>query len=435
MKSEDLIAKQNKYIIPSTPEGREQLVLVKGTGAIVEDLEGKKYIDCHGGYSTVNSGHCHPRIVKAINEQAAKIWHASWDFYTVPTTLLAEKLAQVYPGKLAKSLFCSCGAEAVENAVKLAKKYVFTKYGRNGAQIVSLSGSFHGRTSYAMALTGQSKYKTGLSSYVHLGVVHAPAAYCYRCHFKMTYPACDLYCAKYMEDILKYNTTGDVAAFISEPILGEGGIVVPPEKYLSEVVKIFRERNALYIADEIQTGFGRTGKLFAVEWFNVEPDIMTVAKGIASGLPIAAVAATDEVAGVFGPVDHCSTYGGNAVACAAALENVNVLLDEKLPEKALKLGNTFLKTLDELAGTYALIGDVRGKGLMIGLELVKDREKKTPAKEEAGKIRENMAKRGVLINVGGIFGNVLRIQPPLVITKDQLNTVLEKLDESFKKII
>lgn len=434
MKTEEIIEKQTKYMIPSSPVGRHPIVFVRGEGAILEDLEGKKYIDCHGGYSAVNVGHCHPRVVKSIQEQAAKIWHVSWDYYLISTALLAERLAQICPGKLNKSLFCNCGAEAVENAVKAAKKYVFKKHGRSGAQIVSLTGSFHGRTSYAMALTGQNKYKVGLSSYVHPGVVHAPAPYCYRCYFKLTYPECDLQCAKYMESLIKYETTGDVAAFISEPIFGEGGIIIPPDEYLPEVVKIFRDHDALYIADEIQTGFGRTGKLFAVEWFNVDPDVMTVAKGIASGVPIAAMIVTNEVADVFGPVDHCSTYGGNAVVCAAALENINVLLEEELHEKALKLGKLFLEGLKELQSKYTLIGDVRGRGLMIGIELVKDQKTKEPAKDEANKVREEMAKRGVIINIGGILGNVLRLQPPLLITEEQVKTVLEKIDSSFEDV-
>ena len=434
MKGEDIIAKQTKYMIPSTTSGREMIVFVKGKGAVLEDIDGKEYIDCHGGYSVVNLGHCHPRVVKAIQEQLSSLWHVSWDYYLVPTALLAEKLAKICPGKLRKSLFCSVGAEAVENAVKLAKKYVVKHYGRGGAQIVSLTGSFHGRTAYAMALTGQNKYKQGLSTYVHPGVVHAPAPYCYRCYYKLTYPECGLHCAKYMETLIKYETTGDVAAFISEPILGEGGIVVPPDEYLAEAVKIFREHDALYIADEVQTGFGRTGRLFAVEWFNVEPDIMTVAKGIASGLPLAAAIATDEVAEAFSQYDHQSTYGGNALACAAALENINILLEEKLHERALKSGEIFLEGLGKLANKHKLIGDVRGKGLMIGVELVKDRKTKEPARDEADKLRSEMAKRGVLINTGGVLSNVVRIQPPLIITENQIKTVLEKLDLSFKAI-
>lgn len=432
MNSKEIIEKQTKYIIPSTTEGRWPVVIVEGKGAIVKDLDGKEYIDCHAGYAAVNVGHCHPRIVKAIQEAAAKIWHVSWDFYTVSTALLAEKIVEITPKKLSKVLFCSVGAEAVENAIKFAKKYQVKKHGRPGAQIVSLMGAFHGRTAYAMSLTGKNKYKDGLSTYVHLGVVHAFPPYCYRCPFKLEYPECDVHCAKYLEDLIYLQTTGDIAAFICEPIFGEGGIIVPPKEYIPEAVKIFREHGALFIDDEVQTGFGRTGKLFGIEWYNVEPDIMTLAKGIASGVPIAAVVTTEEVASVMGPIDHCSTYGGNEVTCAAALENIKVLLEEKLHEKALEIGKIFMEGLNELMEKHKLIGDVRGKGLMIGIELVKDREKKTPAPDEANKVRMEAQKRGLLINVGGMYGNVLRIQPPLLITEEQAKKALEILDNSLE---
>ncbi|WP_309493061.1 aspartate aminotransferase family protein [Candidatus Hecatella orcuttiae] len=420
--------------MPGDTTGRHPIVFEKGKNAVLTDVNGKEYIDCHGGYSVTNVGYCHPRIVKSIQEQVAKIWHVSWDYYLIPTSLLAEKLAQITPGNLNRTMFVSSGAEAVENAVKLAKKYAFKKRGRGGAEIVALTGSFHGRTSYAMALTGQNKYKQGLSTYVHPGVIHAPAPYCYRCFYRLTYPECGLQCASYVENLIKYETTGDVAAFISEPIFGEGGIIVPPDEYLSVVVKIFKEHGALYIADEIQTGFGRTGKMFAVELFNVEPDIMAVAKGIASGLPIAATIVTDEVAEVFVSVDHCGTYGGNAIVCAGALENINVLLEEKLVEKSAQRGRVFMEGLGELAEKYPLIGDVRGRGLMLGVELVRDQKTKEPAKEEANNIRVNMAKKGVLVNVGGVYGNVIRLQPPLCITEEQIKTVLERLDDSLKAL-
>lgn len=434
LKSEEIIEKQAKYMISGATQGRQLIVFVKGEGAVLVDADGKEYIDCHGGYSVVNIGHCHPRVVKKIKEQLSTLWHVSWDFYMEPTSLLAEKLAQICPGKLKRTMFSSCGAEAVEYAVKLAKKYTVKKYGRGGTQLVALTNSFHGRTAYAIALSGQNRFKQGLSTYVHPGVVHAPVPYCYRCYYKLTYPKCDLQCAKYMEDLFRYETSADVAAFISEPILGEGGIIVPPEDYLSEAVKIFREHNALYIADEIQTGFGRTGKLFAVEWYKVKPDIITTAKGIASGLPIAATIATDEVADCFEPSDHHSTYGGNAVVCVAALENINVLLEDKLIEKSLKTGKIFIEGLKTLENKHPLIGEVRGKGLMIGIEMVKDRKTKAPAVDELNKLRAEMAKRGILINKGGALGNVVRIQPPLVITEEQTKIVLEKMDISLKTI-
>ena len=427
----ELIRKQAEFGISTLPEGREPLVFVEGKGMFVKDQNGKEYLDCFGGYSAVNLGHCHPKVVKAVQDQAAKLWHVSWDYYNIPQTELAEKLAQICPKGLKRSLMSSCGAEAIEFAVKLAKKYQSAK-GKLGTHIISLMGSFHGRTSMAIALTGQSRLKAGLSNYVAPGVVHAPAPYCYRCFFGLTYPECNLYCAKYVGEVIKYQTQGEVAAFISEPVMGEGGIIVPPDDYLKEVLKITKAYGALYIADEIQSGFGRTGKLFAIEWYGVNPDILTLAKGIASGVPIAATIATDEVANAFTAADHSSTYGGNAVMCAAALANIEVMLEENIPDNALKVGKFLIERLQDLARKYSLIGDVRGKGLMIGIELVKERKSKEPAVDESTKVREEMRKRGILIGKGGTSRNVLRIQPPLIMTQEQAQNVLDNLDASLK---
>jgi 4-aminobutyrate aminotransferase len=431
MDAEEIIKKQDEFILPTTREGRYPIVLVEGKGAVLKDINQKEYIDCHGGYAVVTLGHCHPDVVKAVVEQIEKVWHVSWDFYLESTSLLAERIAQVCPGKLKKTLFSNSGAEAIENAVKLAKKHAGKK-GREGTQIVSLDGSFHGRTSYAMSLTGQNKYKKGLSTFVNPNVVHAPAPYCYRCPFSMTYPECDLHCAKHLEDVIKYETSGDIAAFISEPIFGEGGIIVPPKPYLKEAVKIFKEHDAIYIADEVQTGFAKTGKLFGVEWYGVEPDVMTLAKGIASGLPLAATVVTDEVSKSLTPIDHCATYGGNAVMCAAAFENINVILREKLHKKAFELGRLFMEGFSKLEEKHSSIGEVRGKGLMIGIEIVKDRKSKVPDKAECGRIRKKAMKKGVLVNSGGILGNVLRVQPPLAISEEQTKKVIDTLAYAFK---
>ena len=430
-KTAELIRKQAEFGISTLPEGREPTVFVEGKGMFVRDLDGKEYMDCFGGYSAVNLGHCHPKVVKAIQDQAAKLWHVSWDYYNIPQTELAEKLAEICPKGLKRSLLSNCGAEAVEFAVKLAKKYQSAK-GKLGTHVISLMGSFHGRTSMAIALTGQSRLKAGLGNYVAPGVVHAPAPYCYRCFFGLTYPECGLYCAKSVSDVVKYQTQGEVAAFISEPVMGEGGIIVPPDDYLKEVLKVTKDYGALYIADEIQSGFGRTGKLFAVEWYGVDPDILVMAKGIASGVPIAATMATDEVANAFTAADHSSTYGGNAIMCAAALANIEVMLEERIPENALKVGKFMIERLQDLARKFDLIGDVRGRGLMIGIELVKDRKSKEPAVEETVKVREEMRKRGILIGKGGTSRSVLRIQPPLIITEEQAKKVIDALGASLQ---
>ena len=420
--SEPVINKQNEFVIPCTREGRYPIIFEDGKGAVLRDSKGKEYIDCHGGYSVATAGHCHPQVVDAVKKQVDKVWHTSCDFYMEPTALLAEKLSQITPGNLRNVIFSSSGGEAVENAAKIAFKYASSK-GRNATQIISLDCSFHGRSSFAMALTGQSKYKHGLGSFVNPNVVHMPAPYCYRCPFGLKYPECALYCANHLEDVIKYETNGEPAAFISEPILGEGGIIVPPKPYLEQVVRIIRDQGGVYIADEVQTGFARTGRLFGVECFGVEPDIMTMAKGIASGLPIAATIAKPELTRCLEPIDHCSTYGGNAVMCAGALENIKVIEEEKLDQRAYELGKVFMDELKEIEKNKSCVGEVRGKGLMIGIEIVKDKESRKPDPDRCGEVRAEATKEGILLNTGGVHGNVIRIQPPLVITEEQVKKV------------
>ncbi len=430
MSAGDIVEKYQKYIIPSSIEGRRSLVIVRASGAVVWDSEGREYIDCHSGYAAVNLGHCHPRVVEAVKRQLERVWHTSWDYNTIPTALLAEKLVDITPESLCKVMFLSTGAEAVENAVKLSKKRASSR-GRPGSYIISLMGGFHGRTSYAMALTGNVKYKAGLSTYVHQGVIHIPPPYCYRCFFKQEYPECGLYCAEYLERILRFTGAGDIAGMIVEPIMGEGGIIPLPDGYLERVSETVRNAGGVIIIDEIQTGFGRTGRLFGFEWSNIIPDILTLAKGIASGLPISAVVTTMDIGELLSPVDHTSTYGGNPVASAAALENIKVILELRLWENAAKIGEMFLKSLQEQMDKYRFIGDVRGRGLMIGVEIV-DMGRPSPLKAE--KIREEAEKRGLLVNVGGMYGNVLRIQPPLSITSDQAARALTILDQVFKTV-
>jgi len=424
--SKQILDLDKEYIMQCIPS-RLPIVLVEGKGTILKDLEGREYIDCFSGIAVTNIGHCQPKVVKAVQEQAAKLMHVSALYYNVPMTRLAEKLAQVCPGKLKKSFFCNSGAETVEGAIKLSKKYA-VKRGKIGAQVISLECSFHGRTALALTLTGQKKYKTNLGNFANVpGVVYAPAPYCYRC--RLEYPECDIWCARSLEDIIETCTTDDIAAFIAEPIIGEGGIIVPPDEYLPEVQKICREHEILFIVDEVQTGFGRTGKLFASEHWKIQPDIMTMAKGLGGGLPIGAFIAKDEIASAFTPGDHFSTFGGNPVCCAAALANIEALMEEKIPEKTAELGKYAIERLNDLAKKFKIIGDIRGKGLMIGVELVRDREKKTPAQEEAEKIRGKMLEKGILIGVGGVKKCCIRIQPCLTITKEQVDEVLDTLEE------
>jgi len=419
-----------KYLIQCVP--RQPVVLLEGKGALVWDINGKEYIDCLSGISVTNTGHCPPKVVKAAKEQLDKLIHCSGLYYSIPQTLLAQKLAEITPKHLVKSFFCNSGAEAVEGAIKLTKKYALKKR-KTGLGVIALECSFHGRTALALTLTGQKKYKVGLATFANYpGVVHAPAPYCFRCKYE--YPDCGFSCAYDIETIIELGTAGDVAAFIAEPILGEGGIIVPPKEYWQLVRKILRDHDILFILDEIQTGFGRTGKMFAFQHWNIQPDIITLAKGLGGGLPIGAFIVKEEIASAFARGDHFSTFGGNPVCCAAALANIQALEENKISEKAANLGQYMIERLWELTEKYKIIGDVRGKGLMIGVELVKDRKKKTPAQEEAKKVRAKMLEKGVLIGVGGIKKCTLRLQPCLTITKEQIDRVLDALEKAFRTI-
>jgi 4-aminobutyrate aminotransferase len=425
----DIVDKYKRFIMTSCVKKLEPIVLVEGKGATVKDIEGKDYIDCWSGISVVNAGHCNPHVVKAATKQAEQLVHVcNYVYHTVPPAELAAKLAQIVPGKLQKTFFGNSGAEAVECALKIARK--FTKK----HELIALMCSFHGRTLGTLSVTGQASRKHySMGPYVS-GVAFAPSPYCYRCFLGQEYPDCGLQCAKMIEDIINFSTSNCVAAFIAEPILGEGGIIVPPSGYFKEVKRTLDKYGILFIDDEVQTGFARTGKMFGIEHYGVDPDIVTTAKGIADGFPLGACTAREDIGNSFEPGDHLSTFGGNPVSCAAALANIEYILKEKLSQQAADKGRYLMKRLNELGEKYNIIGEIRGKGLLIGVELVKDPKKRTPAAEETVKIRDLCREKGVLLGHGGIKGNVLRIQPPLVIDKQQMNKVAETLDESFKSM-
>ncbi|MGB6471207.1 MAG: aspartate aminotransferase family protein, partial [Candidatus Acidiferrales bacterium] len=310
---------------------------------------------------------------------------------------------------------------AIEGALKLARLYT----GKH--EIIALQGSFHGRTWGALSVTGNSGRKKRGGPYAP-GIAFAPAPYPYRSR-----AATGEECARSLEEIIRFATAGDVAAFLAEPVMGEGGIIVPPPDYFLEIKKVLDRHKILFVADEVQSGFGRTGAMFAIEHFGVEPDILVTAKGIADGFPLGAFTTRDEIAAAFQPGDHLSTFGGNPVCCAAALANIDVLEQEELPAKARETGKYAVERLRAMQERYPLIGDVRGLGLMIGVELVTD-AKLTPAAAQAEAMREGCLKRGVLIGVGGVYGNVVRFQPPLVISKTQIDTALRAFEESLAEV-
>ncbi|AEG19399.1 acetylornithine transaminase [Methanobacterium paludis] len=385
MNTKEIMALDNEYVMQTY--GRQPLALKKGKGAVVWDVEGKSYIDCVAGIAVNNVGHAHPKVAEAICKQAQELIHCSNIYYTEEQVTLAKLLAEVSPHN--KAFFCNSGAEANEGAIKLARKHT------GKGEIITMENSFHGRTITTITATGQTKYQKNFGPLT-------PG-------FKYV-PYCDV-------DAVADAITDKTAAVLVEPIQGEGGVIVPPEGYLMELKKVCHEKDVLLIFDEVQTGFGRTGQMFASQTFGVTPDITTLAKAIAGGFPMGAVLASKEVGETFQPGDHAATFGGSPLACAAAKASINVIIEEKLLEKSRENGTYFKGKLEEIKETYNIVKDVRGCGLMLGMEMEK----------ECGVMVDDARERGLIINCTA--GNVLRFVPPLMISKDQIDAVASMMDE------
>lgn len=420
----DIVRKHKEYLFPAVATYYEEpLALVRGEGSYVWDDAGNRYLDCFGGVLTVSVGHANPKVVEAIVEQVKTLQHTSALYANKPQSDLAEKLYQITPGRLQKSFFTSSGTEADDTAIMAAKIHT----GRH--EIVVLRHSYSGRSATALSAVGHSTWRA-LPAQV-AGIVHARAPYCYRCPLKLSYPECGLACAEDIEDVIMTTTTGEIAAFMAETILGVGGFIVPPPGYFERAVEIARAHGGLFICDEVQTAWGRTGdKWFGIEHWNVEPDIITSAKGMANGVPIGLTIATPEVADSF-PGLTFATFGGNPVSAAAAIATIRVIEEEDLKHNAAVVGAYFHERLEELKTKYTVIGDVRGLGLMQALELVKDRETKEPHPQAVLKVFEETKRRGVLIGKGGLYGNVIRTGMMLNSTKDHVNELVEALDAAF----
>jgi 4-aminobutyrate aminotransferase-like enzyme len=420
----EIIRKHKEFLFPAVATYyQEPLALVRGEGEYVWDDQGNRYLDCFGGVLTVSVGHANPKVNEAIIEQVKTLSHTSTLYANKPQAELAEKLAQITPGRLKKSFFTNSGTEADDTAIHAAKLAT----GRH--EIVVLRHSYSGRSATALTAVGHSTWRA-LPAQIP-GIVHARAPYCYRCPFKLTYPECGLACANDIEELIMTTTTGEIAAFMAEPILGVGGFIVPPPGYFERAVEITRNHGGLFIADEVQTGWGRTGdKWFGIEHWNVEPDIITSAKGMGNGVPIGMTTATPEVADAY-PGLTFSTFGGNPVSMAAALAVIKVIEDEDLKRNAAEVGAHFRERLEELKEKYTVIGDVRGMGLMQAIELVKDRETKEPDPQSVIKVFEETKRRGVLIGKGGLYANVIRTGVMLNSTKDTIDELIEALDASL----
>lgn len=428
-KKTQILEKQKQYLFPNhLLFYTEPLPLDRGEGVWVWDVEGKQYLDFFGGILTTSVGHRRPEVVEAVKEQTEKLIHSSTLYPNEQHVNLAKRLAKIAPGRIQTSYFTTSGTEADETAVLLARVHT------GNQEIIALRHGYSGRSAMGMSLTGQSGWRIG-GTHI-LGVKHAPNPYCYRCPFKLSYPSCGMACAQDVEEVIKTTTSGKIAAFLAEPIQGVGGFITPPPEYFKIVREIIHHYGGLFISDEVQTGFGRTGKKwFGIEHWDVEPDIMTMAKGIANGFPLGNTMTRPEIAeSTRGAGATISTFGGNPVSCAASLAVLDVLEQEADPEHVDKAGQLFRTGLEKLQEKHQFIGDVRGMGLMQGLELVKDRRSKEPAPASANHLLEACKKHGLLIGKGGLYGNVMRIAPPMTATEEDVAEALEKLDRALQEI-
>jgi 4-aminobutyrate aminotransferase/(S)-3-amino-2-methylpropionate transaminase len=422
------LAELRSKFVPQGPFNVTPFFVEKARGAVIYDVEGRELIDFAGGIGVMNVGHCHPKVVAAIKDQAEKYTHTCFHIVMYePYIELAEKLCGITPGSFSKmALLANSGAEAVENAVKIARHYT----GRQA--VIAFETGFHGRTYLTMTLTSKVKpYKLGFGPFMP-EVYRMPYAYCYRCVFGLEYPHCGVACADYLKDFfISHVAAESTAALIVEPITGEGGFITPPPEYFPKLSKICRDNGIVFIADEIQTGMGRTGRMFAMEHWGVEPDLVTVAKSLAAGMPLSAVVGKKEMMNAPQVGGLGGTYGGNPVCCRAALAVLDVFEEEKLLAKAESLGKKLRKRFEDLQGRFEIIGDVRGKGPMLALELVKDRETKEPAAAETKALVKYCYERGLVILSCGNFGNVIRTLMPLVITDEQLERGLAIMEEGL----
>jgi 4-aminobutyrate aminotransferase len=404
---------------------KDPIELVRGEGARVWDGAGKEYLDFFGGIVTTISGHVVPKLVEALTEQANKIAHTSTVYLIRPMVQLAERLTKLSPVEPTpvKAFFVGSGTEAVEAALLFATTW------RRSNEIIALRHSYHGRSFGAIGITGNKGWSA--TSFSPLNVSYALSPYCYRCPLGLSYPECGVACAEDLRSVIETTTTGEPAAMIAEPIQGVGGFVTPPPEYFGIVKSILDEFGIPFIADEVQTGFGRTGESFwGIESYGVHPDAIVCAKGLGNGMAIGAVVSRADMMESL-KANSISTFGGNPLASTYALANLDNIEEQRLQERAYKIGNSLYRDLTDLEDRYEVVGEVRGKGLMIGVELVKDKESKAPNPEGATRVMEVAKEHGLLVGKGGLYGNVLRLSPPLIITEEDAARAVETLEIAF----
>src|SRR6267378_3527990 len=428
MTKDEIIKKHKQYLFPSvTNYYADPLVTDHASMQHLWDVDGNKYLDFFGGIVTISVGHCNPRITGKVKAQIDKLQHASTVFPNEAIVALAEKLAQITPGEISQTYFTNSGTEANEMAVQIARMYT------GNFEVVALRHGYSGRSQMAQSLTGHGTWRKSLPV-ANNGIVHALNPYCYRCPLGKTYPSCEVACAKDVEAVIQTTTSGQIAAFFAEPIQGVGGFITPPKEYFKIVFKIVKDYGGLFIADEVQTAWGRTGKRwFGIEQWEVTPDIITSAKGMGNGVPVGLTATRPEIAASFKGL-HISTFGGNPVTSVAAKATIDLIEEDKLMDNADVVGRYFRNKLEELQEKHEVIGEVRGMGLMQGIELVRDRNTKEPAPVETNQVMEECRRRGLLIGKGGLFGNVIRMSPPLNIAKSDVDEAFSILDHAFETV-
>ncbi len=427
-KAKAIIERDRAVVSPSYTRGYP-FVMQRGSGAVVEDVDGNVFLDCAAGIAVTSTGHSHPDVVAAITEQASRFLHMSGtDFYYEPQVKLAEELAAVAPiDGAVRSFFGNSGTEAVEACIKLSR------YATRRDNIIAFLGAFHGRTLGALSLTASKAIQRRGFGPMMPGVFHAPFADCYRCRLGLKPATCAAECLDYIEDeiFLHLVSPDEVAAIVLEPIQGEGGYVVAPDQFLQRLRELTSKYGILMVVDEVQSGMGRTGRMFAIEHAGVRPDMIAIAKGVASGMPLGVALARADIMDTWPPGAHASTFGGNPVSCAAAIATMK-LLKERLMANAADVGAYLMSGLRALGEKHALIGDVRGRGLMIGVELVRDRQ----TKERAGRQRDAVVSkafgRGLLVLGAG--ANSIRLSPPLVLMRDQADTAVSIVDETLTEV-
>jgi 4-aminobutyrate aminotransferase-like enzyme len=428
MTEQEIILANQQYLFPSVFHYfKEPLVVTRAKDQFVWDARGNQYLDFFGGIVTISVGHCNETVNRKVAAQIDTLQHVSTVFANEPQAALAKRIAGITPGgKLTKSFFTNSGTEANETAILAARCYT------GSFDVVALRHSYHGRSALAMSATGQGAWRLGGAPAA--GFTHALNAYCYRCPLGATYPSCNVRCARDMEEMIRTSTSGRLAAFIAEPIQGIGGFITPPKEYFEIVHGIVKKFGGLFISDEVQTAWGRTGgKWFGIEQYGVTPDIITSAKGLGNGTPVGLTVARPEIAdGLKGAT--ISTFGGNPVAATAAKAVIDFIDDNRLLINAAETGAHLRSRLEELKAKHPLIGDVRGMGLMQALELVEDRESRAPAPEATAALMEAARENRLLIGKGGLYGNVIRISPPLNISKSDVDDFALRLDASLTQV-